>query len=104
MNGIRLANRHLVIDADTAATLFPEATHVNAVFYPNGRSLLMADARDELFKGLHKTAMQMLKDRNLRGDKSVSLEEMLIDHDIDDSDRMLEHRVDAAMGILTVYL
>lgn len=104
MSGIRLANRHLVIDAGTAVMLFQGATHVNAVYYPNGRSLLMADARDELFKGLHKTAMQMLKDRNLRGDKSVSLEELLIDHDIDDSDRTLEHRVDSAMGILTIYL
>lgn len=65
---------------------------------------MMADSRDEIFKGLHKTAMQMLKDRNLRGDKSVSLEETLIDHDIDDSDRVLVHKADAVMGILTIHL
>jgi hypothetical protein len=103
MSGIRLMNRHLTIDAAIAAALFPGAAHLNIVFYPNGKTLLMADAGDEIFKGLHKTSMQMLKDKNLKGDKSMSLEEILIDHDLDDSDRELGYKADAVMKILTVY-
>jgi len=103
MSDIRMVNRHVVIDAETAAAFFPEAAHLNIVFYANGNTLMMADVADELFKGLHKTSMQMLKDKNLKGDKSMSLEEILIDHDLDDSDRALRHKADIAMKILTIY-
>lgn len=97
-----LINRHLIIDAQTAATLFPEATHVNMVYYANSRTLLLAATQDELFKSLHKTTMQMVKNKNIRGDKSISLEELLIDQDLDDLDRPLPGKVDATMGILTI--
>jgi hypothetical protein len=33
----------------------------------------------------------------------MSLEEILIDHDLDDSDRALRHKADIAMKILTIY-
>lgn len=39
MNEVRLVNRHLAIDAATAETLFPGATHLNVVYYrPGGHS------------------------------------------------------------------
>lgn len=98
----QLINRHLIIDAETATALFPEATHVNMVYYANNKTLLLAHTQDELFKSLHKTSMQMVKNKNLRGDKSVSLEELLIDHDLDDQDRHLLGKADRTMCILTI--
>jgi hypothetical protein len=73
------------------------------VYYPSKKVLLMAATTDELFKGLHKTSMQMLKNKNLKGDKSISLEELLIDQDIDNTDRMLDYFFDE-MKILQVFI
>lgn len=98
----KLVNRHLILDAEVAAQLFPNASHVNMVYYANNNTLLLANTNDEAFKKLHKTSMQMIKDKNLRGDKSISLEELLIDQDIDPSDRELPGKIDAAMGILSL--
>jgi hypothetical protein len=103
MSSLQLINRHLNIDAETAARFFPAATHLSIVYYESNRTLLIAAAGDELFKSLHKTNMLLLKDKNSRGDKSLSLEELLIDNDLDPSDRTLQHKADATMTIITVY-
>jgi glycerate kinase len=103
MNEVKLNNRHLIILADIAIPFLGENSHVNMVYYPQKQTLLLAPATDELFKGLHKTSMQMIKNKNLTGDKSISLEEMLIDNEIDDANRPLTYKLDQ-MNIMQVYL
>jgi hypothetical protein len=102
MATILLLNRHLIIPAVMAAGFVGEASHVNMVYYPGRNTLMLAPATDELFKSLHKTTMQMLKNKNLAGDKSISLEEMLIDNELDDRDRELGFQLDA-MNIMQVF-
>jgi hypothetical protein len=99
---ITLTNRHLIIPAEIAAGFTGDNPHVNMVYYAQRQTLLMAPATDELFKSLHKTSMQMVKNKNLAGDKSISLEEMLIDNELDDTDRPLEFHLDG-MNILQVF-
>jgi hypothetical protein len=40
-----------------------------------------------------KPAQFLLKDRNLKGDKTLSIREILIDNDLDISDRDLEYEL-----------
>lgn len=101
---IRLQGTHLIIDHEIANTIFGKDTVAYVVYYPGKNTLMMAAYSDELFKKLHKTAQQMLKDRNLKGDKSLALGEILIDNQLDESDRDLEYKVEAALGILSVQL
>jgi hypothetical protein len=103
MQQIHLANSHLIIDAAIANDFFGAVSHVNLVYYPNRRILLLAAATDELFKGLHKTSMVMLKLKNAKGDKSITIQEIVIDNDIDPADKALIYQADAAMKIITVY-
>ncbi len=102
MNNISLTNRHLFIPALIAQDFLADSSHVHVVFYPQRQVLLLAPSSDELFKGLHKTSMQMVKTKNLTGDKSISLEEILLDHEIDESDRLLSYQLDA-MNIMQVF-
>lgn len=44
----------------------------------------------------------MLKTRNLQGDKSISLQELIIDHDLDESDRDLVFTHQEGMQMLQV--
>jgi hypothetical protein len=104
MSWIKLANQHLVIDNETAATFFPAASHVSVVYYPNTKTLLLADVNDALFKSLHKTVMLMVKDKNMKGDKAITLEEIIIDNDINPADRELQHKADEAMKIISIIL
>lgn len=103
MDKVLLRNRHLIVPASIAADFLKDNSHINMVYYAQRQTLLLAPAADELFKGLHKTSMQMVKNKNLTGDKSISLEEMLIDNELDDTDRPLEYKLDA-MHIMQVFL
>jgi hypothetical protein len=102
MGDLKLINRHLIIANELSSHLFEQAAHVNMVFYPAKKVLMMAATEDEIFKGLHKTSMQMLKLKNMQGDKSISLEELLIDQELNDADRILEYHFDA-MKILQIF-
>jgi hypothetical protein len=87
--GIKLKTQHLYIDAGIAADALGETAQVFVVYYPQQHALLLAPMDDTIFPTVHKASLQMLKNRNLQGDKTLSLQEIIIDNDIDDTDREL---------------
>lgn len=99
---ISLKSSHLLIDHEIANEVFGSDLNAMVVYYSNRRSLMVAAKSDELFKSLHKANQHMLKDRNLKGDKSIALHEMLIDHEIDDTDRGLVYEFQPGLGVLTI--
>jgi hypothetical protein len=104
MPGIQLKTQHLLIAADIAAEVFGAAAQAFTVYYPQQRALLLAPMDDEIFPQVHKAQLQMLKSRNLSGDKSMSLQEIIIDHDIDEADRELEYVFQPGMRMLKITL
>jgi len=101
---ISLKSSHLLIDHEIANEVFGSDQNALVVYYPTRRSLMVAAKSDELFKSLHKANQHMLKDRNLKGDKSIALHEMLIDNEIDDTDRGLVYELQPGLGILNVII
>ncbi len=101
---IRLKASHLLIDHELAAQAFKSEPNVCLVYYKDRQALLLAPPSDDLFKKLHKASQHMLKDRNLKGDKTIALHEIIIDHQLDDSDRDLEYEFQVNLGILNVKL
>ncbi|MEO0341240.1 MAG: hypothetical protein AAF242_18765 [Bacteroidota bacterium] len=104
VNPVRLQSSHLVLNQQIANEAFGEEKNVYVVYYPDRRSLMLAPITDELFKNLHKASQQLLKDRSLKGDKSLSLHEYLIDNQLDDQDRPLDYEWQPAVGILKIEL
>ncbi len=102
--GVKLRTQHLWISSDIAASAFGEAAQVYAVYYPQQRALLLAPMGDDIFPTIHKAALQMLKSRNLEGDKTISLQEIIIDHDIDDTERDLTYMHQPGVQMLHVSL
>ena len=101
---ISLKASHLLIAHEIASEIFNEETNIYAVYYPNRKTLMLAPISDTIFKQLHKANQHMLKDRNLKGDKTVALHELLIDNQIDSQDRQLEYEVQSELGVLSVKL
>ncbi len=103
METIQLASGHLILNAAIANEFFGEASHVNLVYYAQRKIMLLAPVDDDLFKSLHKTSMVMLKLKNSRGDKSVTIQEILIDNDIDATNRILNFQADSIMKIISIF-
>lgn len=102
MSKIRLKAHHLYIESDLAKAVFGDAPQVYTVYYPSKKSLLLAPMNDEFFPKLHKAQLQMLKLRNLQGDKTVYVRAILIDNDLDEEDRDLEYDYTEGGQLLSV--
>lgn len=103
-SNVRLKASHLLIDHEIAAEIFGNDLNVHMVYYADRHTLMIAAKSDSLFKQLHKAKQHMLKDRNLKGDKTIALHEILIDHGINDTDRDLAFEFQTGLGILNVKL
>lgn len=101
---VRLKSSHLLIDREIVMEVFGESGNVSVVYYSDRRTLMLAPINDELFKKLHKTSQYMLKDRNLKGDKTVAIHDILIDNDVDTTNRDLHYDYPSGLGILNVTL
>ncbi|MBX3256259.1 MAG: hypothetical protein KF862_19130 [Chitinophagaceae bacterium] len=65
---------------------------------------MLAPFNDEDFKALHKTTNSVLKYRNNKGDRSMDILSIILDHDLDDSSRELAYEVNAVMKVLNIQL
>ena len=101
---VALKSAHLYLAAGLVSEAFGDDKNVYVVYYPEPRTLMIAPATDETFKTIHKAEQQILKDRNLQGDKTIALHTILIDHQLNDSDRALEYEFQSALSILKVNL
>jgi hypothetical protein len=101
MSLLQLKDSHLHFKAALVAQAFAHDEQVNLVFYPDRRVMLVAGKSKAFFEKLHKTHWRMLKARNLEGDKSVDIRELLIDEDLNDTDRPLEYEVKTT-GIISI--
>jgi hypothetical protein len=65
---------------------------------------MAAPTGEELFRTIHKAGQQMLKVKNAAGDKCIAIQGLLLDHDIEETDRDLEFVVEEALHIIKVKL
>ncbi|MCU0469144.1 MAG: hypothetical protein MUF58_11105 [Arcicella sp.] len=100
---MKLQNGHIIIPAEVAKTVLENEQQVNWVYYPDRQTLLIAGKSKVFFEKLHKTDWQTLKDKNVQGDKSLFVRSILIDHDLDDTDRELTFDLKNT-GIITINL
>ena len=96
--------QHLWLSASIAENAFANERQVYVVYYPKRKSLLLAPMADNAFKQLHECALVMLNDRNLAGDKSLSLQEIIFDNDLDATDRPLAFTGAPVLQMLQVTL
>jgi hypothetical protein len=102
MSKVKLKTSHLYIESDLATAAFGEIAQVYVVYYKTKNSLLLAPMNDEFFPKLHKAGLIMLKSRNLQGDKTIAMHEILIDNDLDDANRDLEYQYTEGVKLLNV--
>jgi hypothetical protein len=89
MSELNLKSQHIIVYQPMVEKCFSGETHVLLKYDTAEKVLLMAPASKSEFKLTHKAAQHMLKDRNLKGDKSIAIHEILIDHELDQNDRVL---------------
>jgi hypothetical protein len=101
---VYLEASHICIKKNIVEKIFGSETVVLSVFYANDNTFMVSPASEELFKTIHKVSQQMLKTKNPNGDRSISIQELLLDQGVDANNRDLEFVVEEVLHILKVKL
>ncbi len=100
---IQLKNGHICFDKTLVETLFGEEEKANLVYYPERKTLLLAARSKTFFEKMHKVHWTVLKLRNLKGDKTISIQDLILDNDLENTDRLLNYEIKNT-GIISIEL
>jgi hypothetical protein len=101
---IQLKTCHLLIPHELAKEVMGDESHVFLRYYPERKSLLLASVSQVWFKKMHQAGQFMLKNKNLQGDKTVAIHEILIDNELDEEDKELFFEIQGQGKILNIQL
>ena len=90
---ITLKSTHLYIDKGVVVRLFSAVTHVYIVYEEKYNHILITPVTSQWFRKMHNPSQYILKARNLEGDKTIDIGGILIDNDLDETDRTLEYEI-----------
>ncbi len=89
---VQFFNEHLILHVDLANLCIGEDRQIFAAMMPEEKKILLAKTNDMAFKAKHKPIMLFVKQKNIRGDKSISLQEFFADWpEIPKGNRKLEY-------------
>ena len=72
--------------------------------YAREKAFIVAPSSEELCRTIHKAKQQMMKMKNATSDKSISIQELILDNELDENNRDLEFDLEEALHILKVKL
>jgi len=101
---IRLKSSHVIIDSGIANKLFHQNPSVFISYNEHQQSLLVSPKTNEWFPKLHKTKEYILKEKDMYGTKSISIRDLLLDHNLDEYDRSLNFELSPQKNFLKIRL
>ena len=87
-----------------ASTLFKQDNLAFMTFQESTKQLLVAPVTSTWFTKMHEAKQCLLKDKNMHGDKSIAPHALIIDHELDETDRELEFELNEQVGWIKINL
>ena len=90
---VTLKSSHVYFDASLVDLIFDNIHYAYVTYVAEQKKLLITPVSSQWFVKMHEPTQFLLKSRNLKGDKTLAIREILIDNDLDASDRVLQYEV-----------
>lgn len=101
---IHLKSTHIIIEQALAASVFGTETHAFVAYVPEQEALLITPVTSQWFAKMHEPKQYLLKEKNLKGDKSLSVRDIFIDFELEAEDKMLSYELVEKTNLLKVKL
>lgn len=101
---VRLSHSHLCLDHDLVKAIFKQHGAALLTYQRDKGQLLIAPSTNNWFTKVHEAEQYLLKVKNSKGDRSIAIHSLLLDFEIDDSDRSLPYEVNQKAGWIRVAL
>ena len=90
---ISLKTSHICLDNDLVQLVFGEVNFAYATYVQEQGKILITPVTSQWFVKMYKPKQFLLKSRNLKGDRTLAIRELLIDNELDMTDRDLQYEV-----------
>lgn len=90
--GIMLRASHLVMDEALASGLFKDAFNALISYKIDRKVLLVSPDYNGWFAKMHSSSTSLLKAKDRLGTRAVSIRQIILDYELDDSDRVLPYQ------------
>lgn len=101
---IRLKTSHILISPDTAEQLFDASECALICYKPEDKALLLAPVTNTFFGKLHEPSQVLMKVKDILGTRSIPVRNILLDNDLDETDRPLPFRVNEKNKFIRISL
>lgn len=101
---VRLSNQHICLEAELAKTFFESESVAQICYQESTNHLLLAPISSSWFSKMHQSSQCHLKEKSMVGDKAIAVHALLMDHDLDESDRPLAYEVNESAGWIKINL
>ncbi|HAF78415.1 MAG: hypothetical protein ABNH00_10210 [Dokdonia sp.] len=90
---VTLKSSHVYLDASLVDKVFDNIHYAYVTYVVAQGKMLITPVSSQWFVKMHEPTQFLLKSRNLKGDRTLAIREILIDNDLDTSDRVLHYEV-----------
>jgi hypothetical protein len=92
-DSVILKSSHVYLNASLVERIFKSIHYAYVTYVAEQNKMLITPVSSQWFVKMHKPTQFLLKSRNLKGDRTLAIREILIDNDLDTSDRELEYEI-----------
>jgi len=90
---VALKSSHIYLEAALVEKIFQNIHYAYVTYVEEQNKLLITPVSSQWFVKMYNPAQFLLKSRNLKGDKTLAIREILIDNDLDTNDRELQYDI-----------
>ena len=101
---VSLKSSHLCLDANLVSQLLANDPYVFLSYKSAEKQLLLSPVSNTWFPKMHEAHQYFLKLKNSAGDVATALHALILDHDLDDTDRELEYQLNTKSRFLKIEL
>jgi hypothetical protein len=88
-----LKSSHIYLNKSVVERVFDKIHYAYAAYSKEQGKILITPVSSAWFAKMFEPSQFLLKQRNLKGDMTLAIREILIDNDLDMTDRALDHEV-----------
>ncbi len=93
MSKITLKSSHIYLEVDTVTSIFGNIHYAYVTYVKDQKKILITPVTSQWFVKMFEPTQFLLKSRNLKGDRTLAIREILLDNDLDTSDRELKFEI-----------
>lgn len=99
-----MKSSHIYLDCELVEPIFGEIHYAYVTYAKEQKRILITPVSSQWFVKIYQPTQFLLKSRNLRGDRTLAIREILIDNELDTTDRELKYEIIQKTNLIKVEL